>query len=64
MPEPIKRSVYKGGVFMDVSIAERLGIEGDVEVEHYSDPEEVGAVVFGLTAKEAREIRESVPKSE
>ncbi len=61
MPEPIKRSVYKDGVFMDVDVAERLGIKGDAEVEHYSDPEEIASVVFGLTADQAKAVRESVP---
>lgn len=61
MQEPIKRTVYRDGVFMDADIAERLGVEGDAEIEHWSAPEEVGAVVFGLTTEQARAARESVP---
>ena len=62
--EPIKRTVYKDGMFIDADVAERLGVEGVAEIEHWSDPEEVGAAVFGLSPEQARAVRESVPSRE
>ena len=62
--KPVKRSVYKDGIFIDADVAERLGVEGDAEIEHWSDPEEVGAIVFGLTPDQARSVRESVPSDQ
>ena len=64
MPEPIKLSVYKDEVFMDADLADRLGVEGDAEIEHWSDPEDVGALAFGLSPEQSRTLRESVPSRE
>ena len=64
MNEPIKRTVYKDGMFIDADVAERLGVETDTEIEHYSDPEDVASVVFGLSPAQARAVRESVPSRE
>ena len=63
-PEKNQRYIMKDGMVVDVETAERLGVSGDYEFEHWADPDEVAEVVFGLSPEQAKAVRESVPESE
>ncbi len=57
---PHKRYVVKEGTWIDESLAELLGIEGDV-VEQWIDDGDLASSVLSLSPEQAREIRDAVP---
>ncbi|MCY4474658.1 MAG: hypothetical protein OXC83_04405 [Chloroflexi bacterium] len=59
-----KGYVYKDGMVLDAETAERLGVKGDYEYEHWADPDEVAEAIFGLTPEQAKTVRDSVPETE
>ena len=61
MPNPNERYIAKNGVVVDAETAERLGVEDGVEFEHWIDPGEALRRVFGISADQARAIREEYP---
>ena len=61
MPKPNKRYVAKNGVVVDAETAESLGVEADVEFEHWIEPGEAVRRVFGISADKAKTIREEFP---
>ena len=64
MPKANDRYIMKDGIAVDADTAERLGIKGDYEFEHWADPDEVAEAVFGLSPEQARTVRESSPETE
>ena len=61
MPKPNKRYIAKNGVFVDTETAEKPGVEGGVEFEHWLDPGEALRRVFSTSADQAKSIREEYP---
>ena len=64
MPKPSERYILKDGMVVDAETAERLGVEGGEEFEHWADPDEVAEAIFGLTPEQAKAVRESAPETE
>ena len=64
MPKPGERFIVKVGMVVDAETAERLGVEGDVAVEHWADPDMVAEAIFGLSQEEARAIKDSTSYNE
>lgn len=62
-PEKNQRFIMKDGLAVDAETADRLGIEGDYEFEHWADPDEVAEAIFGLTPEQAKAVRESTPET-
>ena len=60
MAEPKKRMVAKDGVVVDAEIAQRLGVEGGVEFEHWIDPDALAESVLNLDAEDAEIIRDEI----
>ena len=61
MPKPNERYIAKNGVVVDAETAERLGVEGGVEFEHWIEPGEALRRIFGISADQAKAIREEYP---
>ena len=62
MPKSGERYIMKDGIVVDAETAERLGINGDYEFEHWADPDVVAEAVFGLSPEQAKAVRESTPE--
>ena len=62
MTEPNDRYIMKDGMVVDAETAERLGVEGGEEFEHWADPDEVAEAIFGLTPEQAKSVRDETPE--
>ena len=62
MPKPNERYIIKDGILVDAEAAERLGIDGDYEFEHWADSDVVAEAVFGLSPEQGKSFRDSVPR--
>ena len=58
---PQKRYIAKNRVVVDAETAEKLGVESGVEFEHWIDPGEALRRAFGISADQAKAIREEYP---
>ncbi len=61
MAKSQKRYIAKNGVVVDAETAERLGVEDGVEFEHWIEPGEALRRIFGISADQAKAIREEYP---
>ena len=61
MAKPNERYVAKNGVVVNAETAERLGVEDGVEFEHWIEPGDAVRRVFGISADQAKAIREEYP---
>lgn len=59
--KPNERYIAKNGVVVDAETAEQLGVKGGVEFEHWIDPGEAVRRVFGVSADQAKSIRDEYP---
>lgn len=56
-----KRYIAKNGVVVDAETAEKIGLEGGMEFEHWIAPGDAVRRVFSISPERAKAIREEYP---